>query len=126
MRHFTRFRYSTVGIRSYFLPVVPARHALLIDGPIQFFDIGKDGLVVDDDRLDDLVDVGLARDLVLAVWCGHECWAKTYGQVVWVHHVLIAVLGQTEGRDGGKMESEERLEYFSIQYFRQIIEQGQS
>lgn len=81
---------------------------------------------MDDDRLDDLVDVGLARDLVLAVWCGHECWAKTYGQVVWVHHVLITVLGQTEGRDGGKMESEERLEYFSIKYFRQIIEQGQS
>lgn len=52
--------------------------------------------MVDDDRLDDLVDVSLARDLVLAVRCGHERGAKTYGQVVWVHHVLITVLGQTE------------------------------
>lgn len=74
-------------------PVVPTSHALLIDGPLQFFGIRKDGLVVDDDGLDDLVHMSLAGDLVLAVWCRHERRAKTYGQVVRVHHVLIAVLG---------------------------------
>lgn len=49
---------------------------------------------MDYDGFDDLIDVGLAGDLVLAVWCGHECRAKTYGQVVWIHHVLITELGQ--------------------------------
>lgn len=51
--------------------------------------------MVNDDRLDDLIDVGLAGDLVLALRSGHECGTKAYGQVVWVHHVLITVLGQT-------------------------------
>lgn len=53
--------------------------------------------MVDDDCLDDLIDVSLAGDLVLALRCGHECGAEAYGQVVRVHHVLIAVLGQTGG-----------------------------
>lgn len=52
---------------------------------------------MDDDGLDDLIDVGLAGHLILAVWCGHECGAEAYGQVVWVHHVLVAVLGQAGG-----------------------------
>lgn len=79
-------------------PVVSSSHTFLINGPIQFFGIGKDGLMVDDDGLDDLVDMGLAGDLVLAVWCGHECGAEAYGQVVRVHHVLVAVLGKADGR----------------------------
>lgn len=53
--------------------------------------------MVHDDCLDDLIDVSLAGDLVLALRRGHECGAEAYGQVVRVHHVLIAVLGQTGG-----------------------------
>lgn len=51
--------------------------------------------MVDNDGLDDLIDMGLARHLVLGVRGGHEGGAKTNGQVVGVHHVLITVLGQT-------------------------------
>lgn len=75
-------------------PIVSSSHTLLIDWPIQFFGIRKDGLMVDNDGLDDFVDVGLAGHLVLAVWRRHECGAEAYGQVVWVHHVLITVLRQ--------------------------------
>lgn len=77
-----------------FSPVVSPRHALLIDGPFQLFGVRKDALMVDDDGFDDLVHVGLAGDLVLAVRRGHECGPEADGQVVRVHHVLIAVLGQ--------------------------------
>lgn len=79
------------------LPIVSSSHTLLIDGSIQFLGIGEDSLMVDDDGLDDLVDMRLAGDLVLTVGCGHECGAETYGQVVRVHHILIAVLGQAKG-----------------------------
>lgn len=79
------------------LPIVSSSHTLLIDGSIQFLGIGEDSLMVDDDGLDDLVDMRLAGDLVLAVGCGHECGAETYGQVVRVHHIFIAVLGQAKG-----------------------------
>lgn len=89
-------------------PIVSSSHTLLIDGPIQFFGVRKDGLMVDDDGLDDLVDMGLAGDLVLAVWCRHERGAKAYGQVVWVHHVLITVLGQAEGREVEKEREGQR------------------
>lgn len=51
--------------------------------------------MVNDDCLDDLIDMSLAGDLVLALRGRHECGAKAYGQVVRVHHVLITVLGQT-------------------------------
>ncbi len=85
-------------------PIVSSGHTLLINGPIQFFGIRKDGLMVDDDGLDDLVDMGLAGHLVLAVWCGHESGAEAYGEVVRVHHVLVAVLGQAGGR---RMDKEE-------------------
>lgn len=81
-------------------PIVSSSHTLLIVGPIQFFGVRKDGLVVDDDGLDDLVDVGLAGDLVKAVRCGHERGAEAYGQVVRVHHVLVTVLGQAGERRG--------------------------
>lgn len=66
--------------------------------------------MVDDDGLDDLVDMSLAGDLVLAVRCGHECGAKAYGQVVWVHHVLITVLGKArEMRKGCEQLTKEQL-----------------
>lgn len=70
--------------------------------------------MVDDDGLDDLVDVGLAGDLVLAVWCGHERGAEAYGQVVRVHHVLVTVLGQA----GEKKKGQKRTRHWG-QYFRQ-------
>lgn len=55
--------------------------------------------MVDDDRFNELVDVGLARDLVVALGDRHQGGAETDGQVVGVHHVLLAVLGQA-GRKG--------------------------
>lgn len=65
--------------------------------------------MVDDDSLYDLIDVGLAGHLVLAVWRGHERGAKAYGQVVWIHHVLVTVLGQTgEGREGRREVGKEK------------------
>lgn len=78
-------------------PIISSSHTLLIDGPIQFFGIRKNGLMVNDDCLDDLIDVSLAGDLVLALRGGHERGAKAYSQVVRVHHVLITVLGQARG-----------------------------
>lgn len=79
---------------AHFSPIISSSHTLLIDGPIKFFGVGKNGLMMDDYGLDDLIDVSLAGDLVLAVWCGHECGAEADGQVVRVHHVLVTVLGQ--------------------------------
>lgn len=79
-------------------PIISSSHTLLIDGPIQFFGIRENGLVVNDDCLDDLIDMSLAGDLVLALRGGHERGAEAYGQVVRIHHVLIAVLGQAGGQ----------------------------
>jgi len=53
--------------------------------------------VVDDDGFDDLIDMGLAGDLVLSFWSGHEGGAKADGQIIGVHHVFITVLGQAAG-----------------------------
>jgi len=53
--------------------------------------------VVDDDGFDDLIDMGLAGDLVLSFWSGHEGRAKADGQIIGVHHVFITVLGQAAG-----------------------------
>lgn len=64
--------------------------------------------MVDDDGLDDLVDVGLAGDLVLAVWRGHERRAEADRQVVRVHHVLVAVLGQTGERERERKKGKEK------------------
>lgn len=54
----------------------------------------EDAVMVDDDSFNELVDVGLARDLVMAFWDRHQGGAETDGQVVGVHHVLLTVLGQ--------------------------------
>lgn len=53
--------------------------------------------MVDDDGFDDLIDMGLAGDLVLSFWSGHEGGAKADGQIIGVHHVFITVLGQAAG-----------------------------
>lgn len=50
--------------------------------------------MVDDDGFDDLIDMGLTGDLVLSVGGGHEGGPKADGQIIGVHHILIAVLGQ--------------------------------
>lgn len=51
--------------------------------------------MVDDNRFDNFIHMCLARHLVLYFWDRHQCGAKANGQVVRVHHVLIAVLGKT-------------------------------
>lgn len=55
--------------------------------------------MVDDDSFYELIDVGLARDLVMAFWDRHQRGAETDGQVVGVHHILLAVLRQAGGTE---------------------------
>lgn len=55
--------------------------------------------MVDDDGFDELVDVGLAGDLVVAFWDRHQRGAEADGQVVGVHHVVLAVLRQAGGTE---------------------------
>lgn len=85
-------------MQRHFSPVLCTAHALLINGPFQLFGVREDGLIVDDDGLDDLVDVGLAGDLVQQIWSGHQRRPKAYGQVPGVHHVLVTVLRETADR----------------------------
>ena len=61
--------------------------------------------MVDDDSFNELVYVSLARDLVVALGDRHQGGAETDGQVVGVHHVIIAVLRQA-GRKGKQSHSE--------------------
>lgn len=75
-------------------PIVSTGHTLLVHGAVQLLSVRKDGLVVDDDGFDDLIDMGLTGDLVLSVRGGHEGGSKADGQIIGVHHILIAVLGQ--------------------------------
>lgn len=85
--------------------LLPSGHALLIDGPLQLPVAGEDALVVDDDGFDDLIDVGLAGHRILPVRNVHQRGPEADGQVVGIHHVLIAVLGQAAGtrvREGGR------------------------
>lgn len=63
-----------------------------VDWALQVLWTWEDGVMVDDDGFNELVDVGLARDLVMALRDRHQCGTKTDGQVVGVHHVLLAVL----------------------------------
>lgn len=79
--------------------LLPACHALLIHRPVQLPLGREDGLVVDDNCLDDLVNVGLAGHGVLLVWYWHERGTEANGQIVGVHHVLVTVLGQTGGTE---------------------------
>lgn len=78
--------------------------------------------MVNDDCLDDLIDVSLAGDLVLALRRGHECGTEAYGQVVRVHHVLIAVLGQT---GGGQRQNSRYVQNFSDRKLLQLKRQIQ-
>lgn len=60
--------------------------------------------MVDDDSFNELIDVGLARDLVMAFWDRHQCGAETDGQVVGVHHIVLAVLRQAGGMERSVLE----------------------
>lgn len=65
---------------STFLPVLfPTSHALFINGAFQLTLGGKNQLMVDDDRLDDLVNVGLAGHGVLLIRYGHQRGAEANG-----------------------------------------------
>lgn len=55
--------------------------------------------MVDDDRFNKLVDMGLTRNLVVALGDRHQCGTETDGQVVGVHHVDLAVVRQTVHRE---------------------------
>lgn len=55
---------------------------------------GEDALVINDDGFDDLIDMGLAGHRILPIWNVHQSGPKADGQVVGIHHVLIAVLRQ--------------------------------
>lgn len=65
--------------------------------------------MVDDDRLDDLVNVGLAGHGVLLIWYGHQRGTKANSQVVGVHHVLVAVLRKTAEREIEPLPSDRHL-----------------
>lgn len=76
----------------------PASHALFIHWPVQLTLGWEDGLMVDDNCLNDLVNVGLAGHGVLVIWYWHQRRTKANGQIVGVHHVLVTVLRQTGGQ----------------------------
>lgn len=61
--------------------------------------------MVDDDGFDELVDVSLAGDLVVAFGDRHQGGAETDGQVVGVHHVFLAVLRQAVGEGEARQSS---------------------
>ncbi len=56
----------------------------------------EDILLMQQDKLDQLVHVGLILDLILVWRDPQQGRTEANGQVVWIHHVLIRVLGQTE------------------------------
>lgn len=88
---------STRGSHSPVL--LPSSHALLIHRAIELTVSGKDDFIVNDDGLYDFVNVCLACYRILAIRDGHQGWAEADGQIVWIHHVLITVLGQAEGKN---------------------------
>lgn len=59
------------------LPVLlPTGHALFVHRSVQLTLGRVDGLVVDDNGLNDLVNMRLARHGVLVIWYWHQCWPK--------------------------------------------------
>ena len=59
-----------------------------------WIDRRKNVFLVDDDSPDDLVDVWLELDLISISWNRQKSWTEADGQVVRVHHILVAELGQ--------------------------------
>lgn len=90
-----------LGLMQVFVPrnpaesspvLFPSGHALLIDRPFQLSVAGEDALVVNDDGFDDLIDMGLAGHRILPIRNVHQRGPEADGQVVGIHHILIAVL----------------------------------
>lgn len=82
------------------LPVLfPTSHALLIHRSFQLTLAWEDGLMVNDNGLNDLINMGLAGHRVLFIWYWHQCGTEANSQVVGIHHVLITVLRKT-GKTG--------------------------
>lgn len=79
------------------LPVLlSTSHALFIHRSLQFTLGWEDGLMVNDNGLNDLINVSLAGHGVLVIWYWHQCRTETNSQVVGIHHVFITVLRKTE------------------------------
>lgn len=78
-------------------------HALLIDGARQLGWGREDPYRLDDEGLHQLVDTALQSHRVLPSRDGQQRRPKAHGQVVGVHHVLVAVLGQAE--DTGRSQA---------------------
>lgn len=57
--------------------------------------------MVDNDCFNKFVDVGLARDLVVAFRDRHQGGSETDGQIIGVHHVLLTVVGQAVQKGKG-------------------------
>lgn len=55
--------------------------------------------MLDDDVLHQGVDLRLQGDDIIVALPSHQAGAKTHSQVVRLHHVLVAVLRHTGGRD---------------------------
>lgn len=85
--------------------LLPPSHALLIDRAVQLTLTGENDFVVDDDGLDDLIHVRLARYRILAIRDWHQGRTEADRQIVGIHHVFITILGETgDGkREGGKI-----------------------
>lgn len=90
--------------------LLPPGHALFIDGAVQLALTGENDLIVDDDGLDDLINVRLARHRILAIRDGHQGRTEADRQIVGIHHVFITILGETGGGRTG------RGDYFRFRY----------
>lgn len=82
--------------------LLPPSHALFIDRAVQLALTGENDLIVDDDGLDDLINVRLARHRILAVRDGHQGRTEADRQIVGIHHVFVTILGETGGARKGR------------------------
>lgn len=63
-----------------FLPVLfPTSHAFFINRSFQFPEGREDGLMIDYDGFDDLVDMSLAGHWILPIWNMHQGWSEADG-----------------------------------------------
>lgn len=77
---------------------------------------------MDDDGFDDLIDMGLAGDLVLSFWSGHEGGAKADGQIIGVHHIFIAVLGQAARKNKQAIRTPDNQQVWSQNFLKILNE----
>lgn len=72
----------TASSSQYSPVLLPPSHALFIHRAVQLTLTGEDGFIVDDDGLDDLINMCLARYRILSIWDGHQGWTKADCQIV--------------------------------------------